>query len=310
MRVLFWGTPEFAAAPLRALIGEGFEVAGVVTQPDKPQGRSRVETPPPVKQIAVEERIPCFQPATLRSAEFAEMLAVIQPDISIVVAYGNILPKKLIDLPELGTLNIHASLLPVLRGAAPIQAAIRQGFTETGVSIMRMVPALDAGPVILQAPTPIPDDETYGELQLRLSELGALTLVEALTLISLGHSSETEQDESRVSYAPKVTRDDARIDWRLDAVEVSRLIRAYDPKPGSFTARNGVDVKVFGPRVVNDAGPAAAPGEVISATPELIVACARGAIRISDVQPAGRSRMIAADWARGRGIAPGDVLGI
>nr|MDP9179394.1 methionyl-tRNA formyltransferase [Gemmatimonadota bacterium] len=141
MRVLFWGTPEFAAAPLRALIGEGFDVAGVVTQPDKPQGRSREQTPPPVKQIAVEERIPCFQPATLRSAEFAELLAVMKPDISIVVAYGNILPKKLIDLPELGTLNIHASLLPALRGAAPIQAAIRQGFTETGVSIMRMVPA-------------------------------------------------------------------------------------------------------------------------------------------------------------------------
>ncbi|MDP9179540.1 MAG: methionyl-tRNA formyltransferase, partial [Gemmatimonadota bacterium] len=213
------------------------------------------------------------------------------------------------DLPELGTLNIHASLLPALRGAAPIQAAIRQGFTETGVSIMRMVPALDAGPVILQAPTQIFDDETYGELQLRLSELGAQTLIEALTLISLGKASESAQDESRVSYAPKVTRDDARIDWGLEAVEVSRLIRAYDPKPGSFTTRNGVDVKVFGPRVINDAGRGAAPGEVISATPELIVACAKGAILISDVQPAGRSRMIAADWARGRGIAPGDVLG-
>src|SRR5687767_9829737 len=311
MRVLFWGTPEFAAAPLRALIGEGFDVAGVVTQPDKPQGRSRMETPPPVKQIAVEEKIPCFQPLTLRSAEFTEVLTVMQPDISVVVAYGNILPKKLIDLPELGTLNIHASLLPALRGAAPIQAAIRQGFTETGVSIMRMVPALDAGPVILQAPTPIPEDETYGELQLRLSELGALTLVEALTLIELEQASETPQDESRVSYAPKVTRDDARIDWELEAVEVSRLIRAYDPKPGSFTTRNGVDVKVFGPRVVSDAGTAAAPGEVISVTPELVVACAKGGgvIRISDVQPAGRSRMLAADWARGRGIAPGDVLG-
>jgi methionyl-tRNA formyltransferase len=312
MRVLFWGTPEFAAAPLRALIGEGFDVAGVVTQPDKPQGRSREVRAPAVKQIALEEKIPFFQPVTLRSAEFAEMLAVMQPDISIVVAYGNILPKKLIDLPKLGTLNIHASLLPALRGAAPIQAAIRQGYTETGVSIMRMVPALDAGPVILQAPTPIPDDETYGELQLRLSELGALTLVEALTLVSLGQATETPQDESRVSFAPKVTRDDARIDWGLEAVEVSRLIRAYDPKPSAFTTREGVDVKVFGPRVVNDATAAGlAPGEVISATPDLIVACGRGsaAIRISDVQPAGRKRMTAAQWARGRAIAPGDILG-
>jgi methionyl-tRNA formyltransferase len=219
------------------------------------------------------------------------------------------LPKKLIDLPRLGTLNIHASLLPALRGAAPIQAAIRQGFTETGVSIMRMVPALDAGPVILQAPTPILDDETYGELQLRLSELGALTLVEALTLISLGQAAEMEQDESRVSFAQKVTRDDARIDWTLQDVEVSRLIRAYDPKPGAFTTRDGTDVKVFGPRVVGDTGKVAKPGEVVAASPELVVACGKGSVRISDVQPAGRSRMSAADWARGRAIAPGDVLG-
>jgi methionyl-tRNA formyltransferase len=308
VRVLFWGTPEFAAAPLRALIGEGFDVAGVVTQPDKPQGRSRALTPPPVKQIALEEKIECFQPSTPKDGEFAEGLTRMEPDISVVVAYGHILPKKVIDLPKLGTLNIHASLLPALRGAAPIQTAIRRGYTETGVSIMRMVPALDAGPVILQAPTPILDDETYGELQLRLSELGALTLVEALTLISLGQAPETVQDESLVSYAPKVTRDDARIDWGLEAVEVSRLIRAYDPKPGAFTTREGVDVKVFGPRLAQDTG-SARPGEVISATPELIVACGKGAIRISDVQPAGRGRMTAAEWARGRGVAPGDILG-
>ena len=167
MRVLFWGTPEFAAASLRALVGEGFDVVGVVTQPDKPQGRSRRLAAPPVKQIALEEKIPCFQPATPRDAEFGETLALLEPDISIVVAYGHILPKRLIDLPKLGTLNIHASLLPALRGAAPIQAAIRQGLAETGISIMRMVPALDAGPVILQASTPILEDETYGELQLR-----------------------------------------------------------------------------------------------------------------------------------------------
>ena len=157
MRVLFWGTPEFAAGPLRALLGEGFDVAAVVTQPDKPQGRSRRLTSPVVKEIALEESITCFQPPSPRDPEFGEMLDVIQPDISIVVAYGHILPKRIIDLPRLGTLNIHASLLPALRGAAPIQAAIRQGLTETGVSIMRMVPALDAGPVILQASASILD---------------------------------------------------------------------------------------------------------------------------------------------------------
>lgn len=313
MRVLFWGTPEFAAAPLRALIGEGFDVAGVVTQPDKPQGRSRRLVAPPVKQIALDEKIPCFQPASPRDTEFAELLAVMQPDISVVVAYGHILPKRIIDLPRLGTLNIHASLLPALRGAAPIQAAIRQGLHETGISIMRMVPALDAGPIILQAPTPILDDETYGELQLRLAEVGALTLVEALTLVSLGKTTETPQDESRVSFAPKVTRADARVDWRLDAVEIARLIRAYDPKPGAFTSLQGVDVKVFGPRMVKiaseGAGDTRVPGQVLSAAGELVVASGQGAIRITDVQPAGRSRMTAAEWSRGRGISAGEVLG-
>jgi methionyl-tRNA formyltransferase len=307
MRVLFWGTPEFAAAPLRALIGEGFDVMGVVTQPDKPQGRSRKTIAPPVKEIALEEKIPCFQPSTAREAEFGETLQAMTPDISVVVAYGQILPKRIIEIPRLGTLNIHASLLPALRGAAPIQAAIRQGMTETGVSIMRMVPALDAGPVIMQAPTQILDDETYGELRLRLSELGALTLIEALTLISLGEARETPQDDARATYAPKVTRDDAKIDWTLDATEVSRTIRAYDPKPGAFTTRNGKDVKVFGPRVIINAD--RTPGEVISADRELIVAAGKDAVRISDVQPAGRGRMTAAEWARGRGISVGDILG-
>lgn len=310
MRVLFWGTPEFAAASLRALVGEGFDVAGIVTQPDKPQGRSRRISAPPVKEIALEEKIPCYQPATPRDAEFGEMLALLQPDISIVVAYGHILPKRLIDLPKLGTLNIHASLLPALRGAAPIQAAIRHGLVETGVSIMRMVPALDAGPVILQASTPILEDETYGELQLRLSELGALTLVEALTLMSLGQAPETPQDESRVSFAPKVTRDDARIDWNLDAAEVARTTRAYDPKPGAFTTLNGVDVKMFGPRPVDGASDdSSSAGVVISTEAGLVIKCGNGAVRIADVQPSGKGRMSSIDWARGRGVSVGDVFG-
>jgi methionyl-tRNA formyltransferase len=308
VRVLFWGTPEFATAPLRALLGEGFEVIGVVTRPDKPQGRARKPAPPPIKQIALEEGMACFQPERPKDAEFVDMLAVVKPDISIVVAYGHILPKSIIDLPKLGTLNIHASLLPELRGAAPIQAAIRRGLIETGVSIMRMVPALDAGPVILSSSAPILDDETYGELQLRLSELGALTLVEALTLISIGEARETPQEESRATYAPKVTRDDARIEWSAPAIEVARAIRAYDPKPGAFTTLRGADVKLFGARTPMEA-PVGAPGEVLSVDKELVVACSAGAVRISDVQPSGRSRMSAPDWARGRGIARGDVLG-
>ena len=307
MRVLFWGTPEFAAPPLRALIGEGFEVVGVVTQPDKPLGRSRTITAPPVKQIAAEEEIPVLQPKNARDPELVEKLEALKPDISIVVAYGHILPQKIIDLPPKGTLNIHASLLPALRGAGPIQAAIRQGLTETGVSVMRVVPALDAGPVLLQASMPIFDDEAFGELQNRLSELGALTLIEALTLVNLGKAKEKIQDESRATYAPKVTRESSRINWRDSAVEISRLIRATDPKPGAFTRAPRGDVKLFEPKVMD--GIKGEPGEVLKVTGELVIACGLDALRINEVQPAGKTRMSAHEWARGRGTAVGDRYG-
>jgi methionyl-tRNA formyltransferase len=307
VRVLFWGTPEFAAPPLRALIGEGFEVVGVVTQPDKPLGRSRTITAPPVKQIAAEEEIPVFQPKNARDPELVEKLEALKPDISIVVAYGHILPQRIIDLPPKGTLNIHASLLPALRGAGPIQAAIRQGLSETGVSVMRVVPALDEGPVLLQASMPIFDDEAFGELQNRLSELGALTLIEALTLVNLGKAKETIQDESRATYAPKVTRESSRINWRDSAVEISRLIRASDPKPGAFTKTPKGDVKLFEPKVMD--GIKGEPGEVLKVTGELVIACGLDALRINEVQASGKNRMSAHEWARGRGTAVGDRYG-
>ena len=307
MRVLFWGTPEFAAAPLRALIGEGFEVVGVVTQPDKPQGRSRQIIPSPVKQIATEEEIPILQPKNARDPELVEKIQALKPDISVVVAYGHILPQKVIDLPPKGTLNIHASLLPLLRGAAPIQAAIKQGLAETGVTIMRMIPALDAGPILIQAGAPILDDETHGELLDRLSELGALSLIEALSLISVGQGKETIQDDARATYAPKINRESSRIDWSASALEISRLIRASDPKPGAYTKTPKGDVKLFGPKVMD--GIKGAPGEVLKTTGELVIACGIDALRIAEVQPAGKSRMAAHEWARGRGTAVGDRYG-
>ena len=307
MLVLFWGTPEFAAAPLRALIGEGFDVVAVVTQPDKPQGRSREIIHSPVKRIAMEEEIQLLQPKNARDPELLAQLKIIKPDISVVVAYGHILPQSIIDLPAKGTLNIHASLLPLLRGAAPIQAAIRQGLGETGVTIMRVVPALDAGPILLQAGTPIFGDETYGELQDRLSELGALSLIEALSLISVGEGKETIQDDAKATYAAKITRESSRIDWGASALEVSRLIRAFDPKPGAFTTTPKGDVKMFGPRVLD--GIKGHPGEVLKTMGELIVACGHDALRIAEVQPSGKSRMPAHEWARGRGTAVGDRYG-
>jgi methionyl-tRNA formyltransferase len=307
VRVLFWGTPEFAAAPLRALIGEGSEVVGIVTQPDKPQGRSREIIPSPVKQIALEEEIPLFQPKNARAPELIEQLTALEPDISVVVAYGHILPQKIIDLPPQGTLNIHASLLPLLRGAAPIQAAIQQGFADTGVTIMRVVKALDAGPIILQARSTIFEDETYGELQERLSELGALSLIETLALISIGKAKETPQDDALATYAGKVTRESARIDWNTSALEISRLIRACDPKPGAFTKTLKGDVKLFGPKVID--GINGKPGEVVDATGDLTIACGVDALRVTGVQPSGKSRMSAHEWVRGRGTAVGERFG-
>jgi methionyl-tRNA formyltransferase len=307
MRVLFWGTPEFATPALRALIGEGFDVVGVVTQPDRPVGRSRSTVQPsPVKLIAVDEGIPVLQPERPRGEEFLAELARFDADLSVVVAYGHILPKSVIDLPRRGTLNIHGSLLPSLRGAAPIQAAIREGLNETGITIMRMVPPLDAGPIILQSRTPVLEDETYGELSLRLSELGALTLVEALSLIELGNAEEKPQDERFATHAPKIDRAATWVDWSASAVSVCRLIRSLDPKPGALTALRGAGVKLFGARLVPQ-GASGQPGEIRSIDGEgMIVACGDGGVRISVVQPAGKRRLTPNEWALGRGAAAGD----
>jgi methionyl-tRNA formyltransferase len=307
VRVLFWGTPGFATAALRALLGEGFDVVGVVTQPDKAVGRSRSKVEPSaVKLVAVAENIPVLQPERPRGEEFMAQLSALAPDVNVVVAYGHILPRAVIDLPTRGTLNIHASLLPALRGAAPIQAAIRDGLGETGVTIMQMVPQLDAGPIILQARTPIVADETAGELTLRLSELGAGSLIEALALLELGLAKPTPQDESLATYAPKLTRDSAQVDWMRSAHEVGRHIRAYDPKPGAWGRLNGAEVKLFGARVA-PRGTSREPGDVIAIDAEgMLVACGGGAVRIAIVQPSGKRRLSPQDWANGRGVTVGD----
>ena len=312
MRILFWGTPDFATPPLRALLGEGFDVVGVVTQPDRPRGRSRSQLDPsPVKRVAVAEGIPVLQPERPRGDEFMAQLRELAPDLSVVVAYGHILRKEVIDLPALGTINIHASLLPALRGADPIRAAIRQGLTETGVTIMRMVPALDAGPVLHVHSTPIVPDETYGELSLRLSELGALALVEALALLETGAGQETPQDDALVTYAPKTEREHARLDWTRPAEDVARAVRANDPRPGAFSTLRGADVKLFGARAaVVEERPDVTPGEVIALGDDgVVIKCGEDAVRVAMVQPAGKGRLNAADWVRGRGVEIGDVFG-
>jgi methionyl-tRNA formyltransferase len=306
VRVLFWGTPDFATPPLRALLGEGFDVVGVVTQPDKPVGRSRSTLqPPPVKRVAADEMLPVLQPVRPRGAEFLSQLRELAPDISVVVAYGHILPPEVIDLPARGTINIHASLLPALRGAAPIQAAIREGHERTGVTIMRMVQQLDAGPTILQLATAINSDETYGELALRLSELGAAALVESLALIELGKAPEEPQDDSLATYAPKIDRSVTRVDWSRGARQVARHVRAYDPRPGAFATLDGQEVKLFGARLA-PRPESSSPGDVIAAGGDgLVVSCGEGAVRVVQVQPAGKKRISAQEWARGRGVSVG-----
>ena len=308
MRVAFWGTPEFATPPLRALIGEGHDVVAVVTQPDRPQGRSRSTlVPSPVKQVALEQGIPVLQPEKPRGEPFLHELRATQPDISVVVAYGRLLPQAVIDLPPRGTLNIHGSLLPQLRGASPIEGAILAGYAETGVTIMRMVLALDAGPILHTLRTPILPDETAGELRKRLSELGAEAIIEALTMMELAALAEKPQDDARATFCSLIKRDDARVDWTADAAHVSRVIRAYDPKPGAYTVHGAIEIKLYGARVSDWKG---APGTVLGVDHEgMLVACGTGAVRVASVHPAGRKRLSAHDWFAGRGIGVGDVLG-
>jgi methionyl-tRNA formyltransferase len=312
VRIVFWGTSRFAVPSLRALLGEAFDVVGVVTQPDRPVGRSRSTlVPPPVKSAALDEELPLFQPESPADESFLTELRALEPELSVVVSYGHILRSSLIALPTLGTINLHASLLPALRGAAPIQGAVREGLAETGVTVMRMVQALDAGPVMLQSRTPIARDETAGELEARLSELGALALVEALTLMSLGKLVEIPQEDAKATYAPKLVREMARIDWSAPAEIVARTIRAYDPKPGAFTTHRGGEIKLFGAAAVTEADHGRnAPGTVVTIDSHgMLVACGTGTVLITCAQPAGRTRVDPEEWMRGRGIDVGERLG-
>lgn len=313
MRILFWGTPEFSTPALRALLDEGHDVVGVVTRPDRPAGRGRKLRPPPVKELAEIEDLPVLQPERPRGDAFLGELRDLEPELSVVVAYGRILRRAVLDLPELGSVNVHASLLPELRGAAPVNWAIIRGHEQTGVTIMRMVEELDAGPILYQVEEPIHADERATDLTMRLSELGAESVVEALMLLEAGAVEPVEQDDSRATYAPRLSRDDARIDWGQDAVSVGRWIRGLDEFPGGWTTLNDEPLKVYRPQPEPDARPEAEPGTVLEVDPAraakgLRVACGEGVIRIREVKPAGKRRMTSAEWVRGRGAAAGDRL--
>ncbi len=307
MRCVFFGTPEFAVTSLRALVGEGFDVAAVVTQPDRPRGRSRsTVVPPPVKTVAEEEGLTVLQPDRPSSPDFRQEFAALEPDLGIVVGYGHILKPAILEVPRMGMINVHASLLPELRGAAPIAHAILQGHKKTGVSIMQLDVGMDTGPVLHAIETPVAPDETGGELTVRLAELGALALIEALALVATDSVSRVPQDEGRATYAPKVTRELTRIRWEDPPAHIARQVRAFDPGPGAWTALGDREIKLFGPRLADDYRTDDSPGEVLETDPALIVSAGDGALQFLDVQPAGRQRMAATEWLRGRGATKGD----
>jgi methionyl-tRNA formyltransferase len=303
MRIVFFGTPEFAVASLNALLRERFTLAGVVTQPDKPQGRSRSTlVPPAVKLAALDAGLSILQPARPVGDLFLASLRRLEADLGVVVAYGHILRREVLDAPARGMINVHASLLPRFRGAAPIQHAILAGDRETGISIMKMEEGLDSGPVLHRVSTPIADGETGGTLTTRLAALGASALVEALAVLSAHGERPEPQDACAATYAPKISRETARLDWTRDAASLERQVRAFDPIPGAWTSLEGAPVKLFGGMPAVGGGP---PGAVLAASDRLVVAGGTGAIAVNEVQPAGRNRLTVEEWVRGRGIAAG-----
>jgi len=300
VRVVFFGTPEFAVPPLEALVGEGFDVVAAVTQPDRPQGRSRsTRVPPPVKAAAESEEIPVLQPERPTEPGFVAQVRALAPDVGVVVAYGHILSPALLAIPKHGMINVHPSLLPELRGPAPVEWAIINGLEQTGVTIMLMDAGVDTGPILHQIPHHVPDDVTAGELAEHLAETGAQALVEALALLEQGGLERRPQDGARATYAPKLTRDTARIRWGEPAERIARLIRGLDPRPGAWTELEGREVKLFGAQVAEGRG---APGQVLAADGRLVIAAGGGAVAVEEVQPAGKSPMTAAEWIRGRGV--------
>jgi len=314
LRIAFAGTPEFAVPALRALIESPHQVAGVLTQPDRPRGRGRRVSPSAVKLEAQHQGLPCAQPATLRSAEERSDLSRWQPDLLVVVAYGLILPGEALLIPRFGSLNIHASLLPRWRGAAPVQRAILAGDTQSGVTIMRMDEGLDTGPILLQRPIPIGSRDTTGTLQARLATLGARALLEALPLVTEVDRS-TPQSGDGVTYAAKIQKSEARISWGRAAVELDRQIRAFNPWPIAETTLEGETLRIHAAYAVADApedaedpsqgsalrglaGSAIVPGTITGVRSDgLTVRCGRGSLVLTEVQRPGRSKITAREFS-------------
>jgi len=309
MRIVFAGTPEFAAEHLKALLDSPYEIVAVYTQPDRPAGRGQKLMPSAVKALAVAHGIPVLQPQTLRNAEAQAELAALQPDLMVVVAYGLILPQAVLDIPRLGCINSHASLLPRWRGAAPIQRAVEAGDTESGVTVMRMEAGLDTGPMLLKVATPISAEDTGDSLHDRLAQMGPPAVVQAIAGLADGSLQGEVQNDALATYAHKLNKDEARLDWRRPAVELERLIRAFNPWPVCHSTLDGESVKVLAANVAAGKGE---PGEILSASKDgLVVACGDQALSLTRLQLPGGKALSFSDLfnSRREKFAAGKVLG-
>ena len=306
MRIVFMGTPDFAVPSLQALIGAGHDVCAVYTQPDKPQGRKQILTAPPVKTLALEHDIPVFQPNTLKNEDEQARLREIAPEVIIVVAYGKLLPKAVLDIPPHGCINVHGSLLPRWRGAAPIQWAVIAGDEMAGVTTMQMAEGLDTGDMLLTYETKVGEKETAGELFDRLAQSGAELLIQ--TLVKLDEITPRPQDDAQSCYAHMLDKQMAVIDWSKSAHEIDCLIRGLNPWPIALTTLSGERLKVFAAEKAAGNGE---PGTVLEANPKkgLTVACGEGALRLTEIQLVGGKRMKATDFLRGHAIEVGTKLG-
>lgn len=306
MRIVFMGTPDFAVPSLQALIGAGHDVCAVYTQPDKPQGRKQILTAPPVKTLALEHDIPVFQPNTLKNEDEQARLREIAPEVIIVVAYGKLLPKAVLDIPPHGCINVHGSLLPRWRGAAPIQWAVIAGDEMAGVTTMQMAEGLDTGDMLLTYETKVGEKETAGELFDRLAQSGAELLTQ--TLVKLDEITPRPQDDAQSCYAHMLDKQMAVIDWSKSAHEIDCLIRGLNPWPIALTTLSGERLKVFAAEKAAGNGE---PGTVLEADPKkgLTVACGEGALGLTEIQLVGGKRMKATDFLRGHAIEVGTKLG-
>jgi len=310
LRIIFAGTPDFAARHLDALLSSGHQVVGVFTQPDRPAGRGKKLMPSPVKVLAEEHGLPIFQPASLRPQENQQLVADLNADVMVVVAYGLILPKAVLDMPRLGCINVHGSLLPRWRGAAPIQRSLWAGDADTGVTIMQMDVGLDTGDMLYKLSCPITDEDTSATLYDKLAELGPKGLIDTLQQLADNRVQPEVQDEALVTYAEKLTKEEARLDWSLSAAQLERCIRAFNPWPMSWLEIDGQPVKVWQASVI--AGPVnAAPGTIIEANKQGIqVATVEGILNLESLQPAGKKAMSAQDLLNSRRewFTPGNSL--